>query len=462
MNLWKKAFRPFYDNAIEPLVPELWANESILILEEEMVYGNLVHRDFSPIVANFGETIHTRKPSEFTALRKTNADPVVTQDVSAADIEVKLDQWVHVSFVIKDGEQTKAFKDLVRLYLHPAMLANARILDQVLAGQVVKFLGNSVGGLGQISGSNSKDYLIDAREKLNTQKAYADGRNLVLGANSEAELLRTDLFISAERVGDGGRALREASLGRKFGLNTFMDLNVPGVKNAATDTPTTTTAAAAVGAASVAITAAVGKGRYATIAGENTPMRGTTNTTTFTPTRPFVNGSASGAVVTPVKAGAVNAAAGFGVGYSKKIRVDGAGTPRVGQIVAFNSGDTATGTLLASEYVIVSVTALGGSDYDIMLDRPLEAALADNDAVCYGPNGELNFAFHRNALALVNRPLALPMSGTGARAAVTSYNGLSMRVVITYDGVNQGHRVTLDSLFGVKDLDLALGCVLLG
>jgi hypothetical protein len=77
------------------------------------------------------------------------------------------------------------------------------------------------------------------------------------------------------------------------------------------------------------------------------------------------------------------------------------------------------------------------------------------------PAGDYNFAFHRNALALVTRPLAAPAAGTGALSFVASYNGLSMRVTITYDGTKQGHLVTCDLLCGIKTLDRRLGCVLL-
>jgi hypothetical protein len=38
-------------------------------------------------------------------------------------------------------------------------------------------------------------------------------------------MLKTDLFVSAEKVGDEGSALREASIGRKFGMNVYADQN---------------------------------------------------------------------------------------------------------------------------------------------------------------------------------------------------------------------------------------------
>jgi hypothetical protein len=239
-----------------------------------------------------------------------------------------------------------------------------------------------------------------------------------------------------------------------------MDLNTPRATGATTTT-TTTTANSAKGAATVGITAAVGVGRYVTIAGDMTPLRSTTNTTTLTPTRAIREATASGAVVTKYEVGAVDYAS-YANGYVKAIHVDGGPVPRVGQIVAFNSGDTSTGTVRTPEYVIIRVTNTAGSDYDIVLDRPLETALADGDAVCYGPDGDYNFGFHRNALALVNRPLALPMAGTGARAAVATYNNMSMRVTIQYDSKSRGHRVVIDGLCGVAPLDTDLGLVLLG
>ena len=40
-------------------------------------------------------------------------------DASATNVRVPLDQWLYNSFVIKDGERSKSFKDLVAVYLLP-------------------------------------------------------------------------------------------------------------------------------------------------------------------------------------------------------------------------------------------------------------------------------------------------------------------------------------------------------
>ena len=71
-----------------------------------------------------------------------------------------------------------------------------------------------------------------------------------------------------------------------------------------------------------------------------------------------------------------------------------------------------------------------------------------------------NLAFHRNAFALVTRPLALPMGAP--KAEYVSYDGLGIRVVQSYDINKKKDVISLDMLVGVKTLTPELACRLLG
>jgi hypothetical protein len=174
-----------YDNSLSALVPAFWANESLAILEENMVIGNLIHRDFSPLVANFGDTVNTRRPGEFEAKRKWTTDDVTVQDSTATNVQVKLNQHLHVSFLLKDGEVSLSMKDLVTMFMAPAMLAQARFIDLVLLNQYPQFLANTVGTVGGFTGQTVKDTVIDTREMMNQRKAYMTGRNLIIGTDTE-------------------------------------------------------------------------------------------------------------------------------------------------------------------------------------------------------------------------------------------------------------------------------------
>jgi hypothetical protein len=451
-----------YANDNSAYIPAMWAQESLAILEENMVAANLVHRDFSPLIASYGDTVNTRRPSKFTALRKTGTENVTDQDATATNVPVVLDQLIHVSFVIFDSEASKSFKDLVTEYMRPAMLAHAQFLDKVVLGQVGNFINNSYGTLNGLTVNNAVDGILGTREIMNRNLAYVDGRNLILTPSTETTLLNLPIFTQANQVGDEGQALANAYLGRKFGFGTYMCQHMSSV--AATPTVDATyraNGAHAAGATTLALatgTTLFDNNSFFTVVGSGTVHRvltgGQSTATSITFTPPLQGAVLTAAVVTFVVPGAVELTAGYAAGYNKEIIVDGLTVvPKVGQLVSFSN------TANSPVYTIINVTTYAGPSYGLTLDRSLEAAVADEAAVNLSPMGEYNFAFHRNAIALVTRPMELPRQGIGAAAANVNYNGLSVRVVLTYDGKAQGTRVTLDILAGIKTLDTNLGAV---
>jgi len=472
----------FYANDNWAYVPEVWAQEGVRILYEEMLFAATVHRDFNSEIASFGETVHTRKPAEFTAKRKQNdLDDLEDQDATSTDIEVVLNQRVYTSFLLGDSERTKSFQDLVPIYLLPAMRSNARLLDQALAGQVYQFMANRAGGLGSMSKTNSHDYMLDTRKVLNDNKVPSDSRWFAWASGSETTLQKTEMFKKADEIGDAGRALREAYIGRLAGFNNFLELNVPSISGATTATGSATAAIVPAGSTSFDVTSSHGSnfavGDWITIAGDMTPQQVTAiSTDTLTISPGTLNAAAASATVTryapklvdqasAIAAGDKTAAVtdGYPSGWMKEIHIDSAGavTPQVGQLVTFATAGTPN-VILAGKYCITQVTNTASNDYDILLDRPLETAITDNDVVNLGPDGDYNFAYRRNALALVNRPLILPDSGTGVRAGVGMDNNMSLRVSMSYDSLKQATRITVDGLFGVKVLDTDQGAVCYG
>ena len=70
-------------------------------------------------------------------------------------------------------------------------------------------------------------------------------------------------------------------------------------------------------------------------------------------------------------------------------------------------------------------------------------------------------AFHKNAFALVSRPLEQPMGG--ASSYVTSIgNGINVRVVMGYNQDKKVNKISFDILYGVKTLYPELAARLLG
>lgn len=439
--------------------------------------ANLVHRDFSPLVASYGDVVNTRRPQEFEMRRKAQSDSVENQDAVSTNVQVPLNQHVYVTFTIKDEESSLSFKELIQYYMQPAAKEMASAVDKILVGQVHQWLANKVGKLAGMTSANAKEYILEAREKLNVNKAYPYGRNLVISPYSETQMLNTDMFIKANERGDDGTALAEARLGRVLGFDTYMDQNVPYVPLSGADINTLnhTAGASAGDTGNKACTSAteVTNGEFVWITGDQQAQvisahTGSGSTTGITLVDAYDNAVAANAVGYAYNAASVDLAGhtsanssitAYAAGYDKKIRIDGMTANKVlvvGQLLAFATGAS------RHTYTVVQVESVNTTTVYVWLDRPLTTALANNDAAFPGPHGSMNFGFHRDALALVNRPLAVPSNALGVQAAVGSYNDLAMRVAMQYDISSQGTKVTLDMLLGVAQLDENLGVVLQG
>lgn len=438
--------------------------------------ARLVHRDFSMQVANFGDVVNTRKPSSFLMKRKTDEDSVANQDAVVTNVPVPLNQHVYVTFTIKDGEASKSFQELVDIYLKPAAQTIANSVDRILLGQVHQYIGNSVGNLRGMDSTNGKAYLLAARQLMNENKAYPNGRSLVLSPESETALLNTDLFVKANERGDDGTALSEARLGRVLGWDTYMDQNVPGVTLASTEnsgeTAGETQEAEPVNETTINVAIvghAVTVGEYIWIEDEGRVHYATAATTVGGNTTEVVLDSglanAVGANKAVVAFAVCESNANYSAGYSKGVSLQTIGggawagnRPQQGQILAFGLG--------AGRHLYTIVEAYVDPDSAnrtiVWLDRPLDTGVTALDNAFPGPAGSFNFGFHRNALALVSRPLALPNTALGVRSSVGAYNDIAMRVTMQYNITSQGTIVTLDLLCGVAVLDEDLGVVLLG
>lgn len=103
-------------------------------------------------------------------------------------------------------------------------------------------------------------------------------------------------------------------------------------------------------------------------------------------------------------------------------------------------------------------TAVSGAVASVAIDQPLVSDATNADITII--NAPESIAFHRNGIALVNRPLALPMGA--AKAAYESADGLGVRVVFDYDSDTKTDTISFDILYGIKALDSKMICTLKG
>ncbi len=461
----RRGARRAFDNDNSALVPEIWSQFGLAVLASNMTASGLVFRAFEDELAEYGDVVNTRRPQGFSAKRKTDADPVSVQDAKLTNIPVTLNQHLHVSFIIKDGEASTSMKNLIVTHLVPAMTAMAEQLDRIVLGQYPQFLAKSQAGtVNGLTNTNAKDYILELSQRMDSTKAPMQGRNLIVPPSMKTKILGQQIFTDAAQRGDQGTALREASLGRMLGFDAYNCQNMAAV--AGGDTTTTFRINGGnLGKGSTVLTVGTGTGiiatgAYVSIAGDGKLHQVTAhsetlgNTTQITISPPLFSAILTAAVVTQGGVGEVDLIAGYAAGYASTIILDDFSVfPFVGTALTF-------GTDVANVYTVIESNSTAKT---VLLDRPLVLALADEDVVnTVSGVSDFGLGFTQNAIALVVRPLALPESGVGAKAGIAKSDDFALRTVITYDGNKQGHLVTIDCLLGIAVLDVNCGAVLLG
>ena len=203
------------------LTPEVIAREALMVLRNNAVMAKLVHRDYSDdFVGAVGDTITVRKPATFVANEFT--DSIQVQDATETGVPVVMDKHLDVSFAVTSKQMSMDIADFSAQLLVPAMQAFADKVDKYLIGLEAGATNRVPHADGVIAPAD----IIAARKYLTENAAPLSDRRFVVGATAEADLLGNELFVSAEKVGDAGTALREASLGRKFGMDCYVDQNI--------------------------------------------------------------------------------------------------------------------------------------------------------------------------------------------------------------------------------------------
>lgn len=212
------------------LTPDIIAREALMVLRNNAVMANLVFRDYSDeFVAGIGDTITVRKPATFEAKEFTSGGTITVQNATETGVEVKMDKHLDVSFAVTAKEITLDIADFSQQFLVPAMQAFADKVDSYIISLADAITTNKA----TMAGANATvSDVVNTRAFLTKNAAPLADRRFVYNSAIESDLLKTDMFTNASAVGDAGTALREASLGRKFGMDFYVNQNMDSATTA--------------------------------------------------------------------------------------------------------------------------------------------------------------------------------------------------------------------------------------
>lgn len=133
--------------------------------------------------------------------------------------------------------------------------------------------------------------------------------------------------------------------------------------------------------------------------------------------------------------------------------------------VQINGTATATGSVVKGDilkignkiYVVTANATASSGTISVKVYPNITAS--QNEAVTLIGSHKANLVFHPSAFAFVTRPLSQP---AGVESYVTSYNGISLRVVRGYDMKYKKEMLSMDVLYSFATLYPELACRYLG
>ncbi len=203
-------------NAIVKLV----ANDALPALENSLVMGRLVNRNYDSALATTGDTVNVPIPGVMVANNIAEGGSVQTQNPSLGNAQIVLNRHMEATFQIPDVTKVLAFPNLLEQYMRPAIIAVATQIEQDLLNlytnlTAVTAVGTGAAGLGAES-------VIDSAEKALYRALVPDAlqKYLVVSADAYSDLRQIQRFTEDRVTAGAGSALSTGMLAGK--LKSFL------------------------------------------------------------------------------------------------------------------------------------------------------------------------------------------------------------------------------------------------
>jgi hypothetical protein len=406
------------------LTPTVIAKEALMQLENHMVMGSKVHRNYEQEFNNpsfngykSGDTVTIQKPNKF---KSTTGRTRATSTITESSITLQVATQRHVSWSFNSKDLTLDISKYSEKYITPAAIALSNAVDVDCLALYKNIFNDVYESTGFVT---PETYMVMAQagQRLDEEAAPQDDRCIVFNPAAHWSMSNAMKNMYVTRVSE--KALTKGYLATIANFDIYMDQNV--------QTHTT--------------------GAFHDTGSTAEPLVATTGGVTGTSIELIhfrvVSTSVlkQGDVFTIADVYAVNPVSGASTGVLRQFVVTGDAS----------AAATATSAILTA---FVSPEIIDTGAYKTVDTIPAAGAAV----TVLGTQGEPypeNLAFHKNAFALVMVPLEMPSNTWGARE---SHGGFSIRVVKDYDIDLDDDVIRMDILYGVKTLYPELACRIRG
>lgn len=210
-------------NAIVKLV----AADALPALMGNLVMGNLVNRDYEPVLAHAGDTVNIPIPPVLVANNIAEGGTVTPQNPNLGNAQIVLNTHAEASFQIPDVTKALAFPELLKAYMQPAVIAIAERVGRDLLNLYSQFNANTPVGA---AATPITEATVDAAETalFSAKVPPTAPKYLVVDSNTYSQIRQIPRFSEYYSSGEAGlKALVEGNVGKMKDFFIFRSQFVP-------------------------------------------------------------------------------------------------------------------------------------------------------------------------------------------------------------------------------------------
>ncbi len=210
-------------NAIVKLV----AADALPALMGNLVMGNLVNRDYEPVLAHAGDTVNVPIPPVLVANNIAEGGTVTPQNPSLGNAQIVLNTHSEATFQIPDVTKALAYPELLKAYMQPAVVAIASKVESDLLKLYSQF--TAITPLGAAA-TPVTEATIDAAESalFAAMVPASASKYLVVDSSTYSQIRQIPRFSEYYTAGEAGlKALVEGNVGKIKDFFIFRSQFVP-------------------------------------------------------------------------------------------------------------------------------------------------------------------------------------------------------------------------------------------
>ncbi|MGO9010906.1 MAG: P22 phage major capsid protein family protein [Bryobacteraceae bacterium] len=214
-------------NNVASAIVKLVAADALPVLVGNLVMGNLVNRDYEPVLANAGDTVNVPIPPTMQANNIADGSTVTPQNPSLGNAQIVLNTHAEATFQIPDVTKVLAVPDLLKIYMQPAVAAIAQSIETNLLNLYAGFTTNTPVGT---AGTALTEATVDAAETalFMAKVPPSEQKYIVVDAAAYSAWRQIPLFEEFQTAGAAGlAALIDGTIGKYKDFYVFRSQFVP-------------------------------------------------------------------------------------------------------------------------------------------------------------------------------------------------------------------------------------------